>query len=303
MQIRKAKASEFDDIWQLVKASIAYLQEQTIDQWGDFYPTADIIQQDIEEAQLFVALDKDAIIGIIVLNDFQDPQYDEVWWNYPESNPMVVHRLVIDPKCQGKGFGYKLMEFAEKYAVEHDFTSIRLDAYKLNKASVKLYENMNYVHVGEVYFEHRSENFYLFEKLLVLNGGPLYSQLGMPFSALPLDDFPTVTDFSVHAELTEEFGHRLSFRSVQFGEIATFPWWKWAERDLKKMDHKHYPIGQIDDPFDELEANWQIYIFQHGEFVYILQGDHPMCQVFPIWFRVDAVEYETAWIKTIAEFN
>ena len=103
----------------------------------------------------------------------------------------------------------------------------------------------------------------------------------MPFTALPLSDFPTVDDFKIATEKTEDTGYRLSFRSDQYGEIATFPWWKWAERELAKMDHEHYPIGQINDPYDELEADWQIYIFQHEDFVYVLQGGPSHGASFP----------------------
>ena len=148
MQIRQAVAADFDEVWQVVQEAIAALLASGSDQWGDFYPTSAHFEADIQHGHLFVAHRESKIIGLVALNDEQDPQYDEVWWKYPESTPLVVHRLIVSPSHQNQGIATQIMRFAEQHALDSGFDAIRLDAYKNNPASLKLYEHLGYSVVG-----------------------------------------------------------------------------------------------------------------------------------------------------------
>jgi len=57
------------------------------------------------------------------------------------------------------------MNFAEEYAIENNYKSIRLDAYSANVAAVRLYEKRGYNKIGQVFFPHRKYPFYCFEKI------------------------------------------------------------------------------------------------------------------------------------------
>ena len=73
---------------------------------------------------------------------------------------------MIDPNYQGKGYAKKLMDFAEKFANENNYSSIRLDAYSQNKRVVEFYKKRNYIIRGSVNFPEREYPFHCMEKEL-----------------------------------------------------------------------------------------------------------------------------------------
>ena len=79
---------------------------------------------------------------------------------------LVIHRLVVHPKHQRKGYAKTLMDFAEDYAQNNDYTSIRLDAYTQNKRVIRFYKSRGYSIRGNVYFSERTLPFHCMEKLI-----------------------------------------------------------------------------------------------------------------------------------------
>ena len=79
---------------------------------------------------------------------------------------LVIHRLVINPKHQKHGYARILMDFAEDFAKNNDYTSIRLDAYIPNERVIAFYKKRNYHISGKVFFPGRDQPFYCMEKLI-----------------------------------------------------------------------------------------------------------------------------------------
>ncbi|MEM7018068.1 MAG: hypothetical protein AAF512_12115, partial [Pseudomonadota bacterium] len=98
-------------------------------------------------------------------------------------------------------------------------------------------------------------------------------------STFSFEIFPEVIDFQVTLVKTAVFGYQIEYRSKQHGCIADFPWWDNVDRDLKSIGD--IPSGTFQNPYDEFEQGWQIYIFQHEDFIYILEGESPACTEFP----------------------
>jgi ribosomal protein S18 acetylase RimI-like enzyme len=90
-----------------------------------------------------------------------------VKWNFDNSKVLVIHRLVIDPKYQRKGYAQKLMDFAERFATENNYSSIRLDAYSQNKRVIDFYKKRNYFIRGVVNFQDRDYSFHCMEKEII----------------------------------------------------------------------------------------------------------------------------------------
>lgn len=78
---------------------------------------------------------------------------------------LIIHRLAVHPLFQNQGFAKRLMDFAEDYAINENFSSIRLDAYSANEKVLRFYEAREYKKRGEVYFPDRKLPFYCYEKL------------------------------------------------------------------------------------------------------------------------------------------
>jgi ribosomal protein S18 acetylase RimI-like enzyme len=164
IKINPVTAAEIDSVMALVKGAIEKMEREGIHQWDEIYPTKENFLADTAVNSLFAARVKNMIAGVIALNEIQSPEYESITWVDSNGNPLIIHRLCVSPGFQGQGLAKKLMFFAEKYAQEKKYSSIRLDAFVHNTISVGLYNSLGYQRRGSVKF--RKGDFYCFEKLL-----------------------------------------------------------------------------------------------------------------------------------------
>jgi ribosomal protein S18 acetylase RimI-like enzyme len=141
------------------------MRQNGIHQWDEVYPNEEIITKDVDSRALYVLEQNGLCIAAVSLNQEQDAAYQKVHWLGGEP-VLVVHRLCVDPAYQGNGLGNRLMDFAEEYAKQHAYASIRLDAYTGNPSAIRLYERRGYRKAGQVYFPRRTLPFFCFEKIL-----------------------------------------------------------------------------------------------------------------------------------------
>ena len=116
------------------------------------------------------------IIGAINISEEQEPEYETINWEFDNSKVLVIHRLVIDPKYQGKGYARKLMDFAEKFGKGNNYSSIRLDAFSQNKRVIEFYEKRKYFIRGNVNFPEREYPFHCMEKAIITAYNTVYSK-------------------------------------------------------------------------------------------------------------------------------
>jgi predicted amidohydrolase len=166
LKIELAQPDDLGALFQMYKRAKIELDKQKLFQWTDNYPTAEIIEGDLKKESLYTLKEGDEIIGAICLSEEQDPQYQYVNWKYNHSKVLVIHRLVIHPKHQRKSHALKLMDFAEHYAIDHNYSSIRLDAYSANARVVNFYKKRDYRIRGAIYFAERKHPFHCMEKHL-----------------------------------------------------------------------------------------------------------------------------------------
>ena len=115
---------------QLVRDCIADMRQAGIDQWDDIYPADATILADAREGTLYLAsLDAEHLVGALVINEYQNPEFSEVSWTIDGARVAVVHRVMVDPRYQGRGIARELMRFAETRAGELGYGAIRLDAF------------------------------------------------------------------------------------------------------------------------------------------------------------------------------
>lgn len=163
--IRKGNFEDLQKIMGIIYDATADMDSKGIFQWDSIYPDDEVIKEDLSCGELYVYDDEGKIKGFIVLNEYQDEEYKGVKWNINYGKQLVVHRLCIDPAYQGQGIARTLMKYAEQYGKEHEYGSIRLDAFVNNLRACRLYEKLGYKAVGVV--EFRKGKFYCFEKGLV----------------------------------------------------------------------------------------------------------------------------------------
>ena len=103
-------------------------------------------------------------MGVINISHIEELEYKTIVWSDNNGKCLVIHRLAIHPKNQKQGLAGKLMGFAESFAIENGYTSIRLDAYSGNERVLRFYENRGYQKRGEVNFSGRALPFFLLRK-------------------------------------------------------------------------------------------------------------------------------------------
>ena len=164
LKIEKAYISDLEDLFQIYLNGKNELEKNGIYQWTDSYPTISIIENDIRKGELFTLKNESKLIGAITINEDQEKEYQIIPWKYDDTKVLVIHRLVVDPKHQKQGYAHKMMDFAEDFAIQNDYTSIRLDAYSQHEKVIEFYKKRNYVVRGNVYFPGREFPFYCIEK-------------------------------------------------------------------------------------------------------------------------------------------
>jgi len=150
-----------NEIMWLIQNVVTAMRQNGLDQWDEIYPSINEIEEDLESGCAFGFFDNDNLTAYFALNDKYSPEYNFVDWKTTGKN-LIVHRLSVDPQQQGKGIAKKCMLFAEQYARENDYNSIRLDAFSENKIALRLYESLGYEKIGIVYF--RKGKFYCYKK-------------------------------------------------------------------------------------------------------------------------------------------
>ena len=167
LKIEKGQLFDLEKLFQIYLNGKIDLENNGIYQWTDNYPTISIIEDDLKKDVLYTLKNNEEIIGAINISEEQETAYDSIKWEFDSSKILVIHRLVIDPKHQKKGYAQKLMDFAEEFAKENNYTSIRLDAYSQNFRVIEFYKKRNYVIRGNVNFQERENEFYCMEKEII----------------------------------------------------------------------------------------------------------------------------------------
>lgn len=154
--IRKAEEKDIHRILRITKACAKSMIENGVFQWNEYYPNAAAFQTDITREELYVLEINNKVEGCIVISIIMDAEYKPIDWLTSNKDNIYIHRLAIHPKHQGKGYAQQLMGFAEQFAIENNYSSIRLDTFSQNKRNQKFYELRGYKRLGNIYFPKQS---------------------------------------------------------------------------------------------------------------------------------------------------
>ncbi len=165
--IKKASFKDIDNIIKITQACARHMEEQGIYQWNSYYPSKAVFENDFNNDELYIIERHKSIVGCMAITPKMSSCYSNVEWLETNNNAIYVHRLAIDPKFQGNGFAQELMNFAENYAKNNKYHSVRLDTFSKNTRNQKFYELRGYKRLGEIFFPKQSEfPFYCYQLLL-----------------------------------------------------------------------------------------------------------------------------------------
>lgn len=117
------------------------------------YPTEQTAREALAAGELFVAEENHAVTAAARINQIQVPEYADALWEYadvPDDQVMVLHTLVVDPVCAGKGVGTAFVRFYEDYARQNGCPYLRMDTNARNQVARRLYARLGYREAGIV---------------------------------------------------------------------------------------------------------------------------------------------------------
>lgn len=165
LTIQNARPGDLDEIWSLVRAVVAEMNAGGNDQWGPDYPLRSDYAQALNDGQLYAALDWEGkILGVVVLNTQEDPEYDCLTGWQTAGPALVIHKLAVLPAARRQGVAAALVRFAFSLAVEWGAASVRVDTYSINRPMLRLIEKSGFRFVGEIFFSGRALPFRVFER-------------------------------------------------------------------------------------------------------------------------------------------
>lgn len=167
MKIRKASKNNIDSLLEITLACGKALADNNIYQWNEQYPSKEAFETDFKRGELYVLEVENIIIGCITVSTFMDEEYKTVDWLTKNENNIYIHRLAVHPNHQGKGYAQTLMTFAENFARENNYQSVRLDTFSQNPRNLQFYSKRGYLKTGEIYFPRIKDfSFHCFELIL-----------------------------------------------------------------------------------------------------------------------------------------
>ncbi len=164
--IRLATLSDINSIMNLVFQTIDIMKTENNPQWDEKYPTRFDFLKDSELKQLFVYKVHNQIGGLICLNTDEPLAYQTIPWSLSET-ALVLHRMTVNPTFRCQGIGTKLMQFAERFALENNLNYLKTDTYSTNQKMNYLFVRQGYVKRGELYMNQKPQTFYGYEKILI----------------------------------------------------------------------------------------------------------------------------------------
>ena len=161
MTIRKAEPKDLSIILKIFEHAKNYMKENNNpNQWGDDYPTVEIIEEDIKNSVGYVCLDEENnIVAYFCFYVGIEKDYNEIyegnWLNDKEY--AVIHRMATISNKKGVG------SFCMRYCFDKH-KNIKIDTSKDNIPMQKLLEREGYTKCGTIHLRRNGGERIAFQK-------------------------------------------------------------------------------------------------------------------------------------------
>lgn len=153
--IRRANNRDIEAIMGIISDAQAALRELGIDQWQDGYPTAEIIERDIESKVGYVYVEDNMVVGyaaIVLTGEMAYKQIDDHVWGTGEDY-VVVHRLCVGKDFTRKGIALSLMRKAKELAIEAGYSGFRIDTHRGNVRMLSMMDRLGFEYRGIIRYD------------------------------------------------------------------------------------------------------------------------------------------------------
>ncbi len=145
--IRQANIKDLDAIMKVMSYAREYMKANSNPtQWGDDYPSEEVLKNDIAQKELYVYEVDNVIHAAFVIMQREDPCYNVILdgaWEYDEEYA-AIHRVAS--AGTKKGVVDKIMEYAKEI-----FSYIRIDTHENNHIMKHLILKHGFKRSGKIY--------------------------------------------------------------------------------------------------------------------------------------------------------
>jgi len=166
MEIKQASSYDLIDILFLLKQCILEMNKKGLKQWNSANPGPEVIKEDIEKGTLYLCSELNIAKGMITLSDDIPEEYKEIHWKGKSGKVLYIKRFAVHPFWQDSDASDKMMNFAEQYAKDNNYSSIRLDVLDNYPADEKFFSVRNFEHAGNFHTKFQKMPYICFEKNL-----------------------------------------------------------------------------------------------------------------------------------------
>ena len=147
MTIRQAQMRDLDRILQIYADARAFMRANgNPDQWGENYPPAEMICEDVATGNSYVCADGEEILGVFYYGEGEDPTYtvieDGAWLN--DEPYGVIHRIAV--AARGRGVATACFAFGVAQC-----GNLKIDTHADNFPMQKSLEKNGFVRCGTIY--------------------------------------------------------------------------------------------------------------------------------------------------------
>lgn len=163
--LKKATEADIPIATRILRDAAQRMMDEGKQQWSETYPTEIHVRADVDRGVGYVLESEGAVIGYCAIVFDGEPAYNQIQGEWLSDKPyIVVHRMALRGDMRGKGFGRLFMELVERYAIENNVPSFRIDTNFDNFSMLALVEKLGFTYCGDVTYESGSRR--AFEKLI-----------------------------------------------------------------------------------------------------------------------------------------
>ena len=154
--IRKAVPEDLEQVLRIYADARKFMKENSNpDQWGDNYPPAETVINDLSaQGHGYVATDGKDILAVFYFEEnADDPTYREIYdgkW-LSDLPYAVVHRIGVSSLARGRKVGRLCLSWALDRS-----KNLRIDTHKNNLPMQRLLSSLGFTHCGSIYVEDHS---------------------------------------------------------------------------------------------------------------------------------------------------
>ncbi len=150
-----ATLEDVPSIWRLIQRCTAQLNQHSIYQWDNTYPTLAILEEDIAFGHAYLVRGAHGMAAAyFALSPKADDGYAyRIDWYAPPPSFWMLHRLCVHPGCQRQGWARALISLAERTTKALGIPCLMLTVFEENTPALRIYQSLGYRPCGQMTFE------------------------------------------------------------------------------------------------------------------------------------------------------